>query len=106
MVAGLWPVTDREALPLMVSLYRHLMTHSPAEALAFAQREALTAPDSNPIMWSVFALFGDPRSIPPPFPGLQWLARLRQGWYRRRCDGSWRDLYRSDRRLQPIRPVM
>jgi tetratricopeptide (TPR) repeat protein len=87
VIAGLWPVADRETVPLMLSFYGHLMDHPPAVALAQAQREALGDGESSPATWAVFALFGDPRSIPPPVPGLRWLARIRKRRYRQWCRG-------------------
>jgi len=83
VVAGLWPVPDRESLPLMRSFYGHLLCHPPALALAMAQREALKEPGSSPITWAVHAFFGDPGAIPPPVPWVRWWARLRQRRYQR-----------------------
>jgi CHAT domain-containing protein len=77
VLAGLWPVADREVIPLMWRFYRHRLLHDLATALALTQREALTAADSSPLFWSAFALFGE---VPPrtPFQSCwRWLARWR-----------------------------
>jgi CHAT domain-containing protein len=80
VLAGLWPLGDRETLPLMWSFYRHRLTCDLATALARAQREALAEPNSSPLFWAAFALFGDPSALPAPrFP---W--RLVRSWRQRR----------------------
>jgi hypothetical protein len=71
-------VADREARPLMWRFYRHRLTADLAAALACAQREALSDPDSSPLFWSSFALFGDPSALPAPGPFRRWLARWLQ----------------------------
>jgi hypothetical protein len=78
VLAGLWPVADREATPLMWRFYRHRLTADLAAALARAQREALSDPASSPLFWSAFALFGDPSALPAPGPFRRWLARRLQ----------------------------
>jgi tetratricopeptide (TPR) repeat protein len=78
VVAGLWPVADREALPLMWNFYRRRMTHDLGTAFTLAQREALARPDSSPLFWAAFALFGDPLSLPAPPRWRRWWARRRQ----------------------------
>jgi CHAT domain-containing protein len=84
VVAGLWPVADAEAPPLVWSFYRHLMCRPPAAALALAQREALSGADSSPLFWSAFALFGDALAVPPPGLFWRWLAHWRQSRHARR----------------------
>jgi hypothetical protein len=84
VLAGLWPVADRETKPLMWRFYRHRLTGDLAAALACAQREALADPDSSPLFWSSFALFGDPAALPAPgFVG-RWLIRWRLARHARR----------------------
>jgi tetratricopeptide (TPR) repeat protein len=84
VLAGLWPVADREALPLMWRFYRSRLTRDLAGALAHAQRDALAAPDSSPLFWGAFALFGDAAALPAPGRCWRWLARWRQRWHARR----------------------
>jgi tetratricopeptide (TPR) repeat protein len=78
VLAGAWPVADREARPLMRSFYHHRLLHDLATALALAQRDALAKADSSPLFWAAFALFGDATAIPPPGIWGRWLARWRQ----------------------------
>jgi CHAT domain-containing protein len=85
VVAGLWSVPDRQAMPFMFAFYHHLMAHDPTTALALAQREALDDSQSHPLFWSVFAIFGDPRALPPPVAWMRWWARRRQTRYLQRC---------------------
>jgi hypothetical protein len=84
VLAGLWPVADREILPLMWRFYNSRLTCDLATALAQAQRETLTASDASPLFWAAFALFGDPAALPAP--GICWSgpARLWQRWHARR----------------------
>jgi hypothetical protein len=84
VLAGLWPVADRETLPLMWRFYRNRLTADLAQALAQAQREALAAPGSSPLFWGAFALFGDAAALPPPGFGWRWWARWRQRRHARR----------------------
>jgi CHAT domain-containing protein/tetratricopeptide (TPR) repeat protein len=84
VLAGLWPVADRETLPLMWHFYRHRLGADLATALAGAQRECLAAPGSSPLFWAAFALFGDPAALPGPGPFGGWLARWRQARHARR----------------------
>jgi tetratricopeptide (TPR) repeat protein len=84
VLAGLWPVADREALPLVWRFYRHRLTADLATALARAQRESLAAPDASPLYWAAFALFGDPAAVPAPGRLTRWLARWRQARHARR----------------------
>jgi tetratricopeptide (TPR) repeat protein len=84
VLAGLWPVADRETLPLMWRFYNRRLTEDLATALAQAQRGALADPDGSPLFWSAFALFGDGRALPPVCPWLGWLARWRQRRHARR----------------------
>ena len=85
MVAGLWSVPDREAMNFMFAFYYHLMAHDPPTALAKAQRKALDSSQSNPLFWSVFAVFGDPSALPPPFAAMRWWVRRKQARYLHRC---------------------
>jgi CHAT domain-containing protein len=85
VVAGLWSVPDREAMNFMFAFYHHLMAHDPPTALAKAQREALRGSQSNPLFWSVFAVFGDPCALTPPFAAMRWWVRRRQARYLDRC---------------------
>jgi hypothetical protein len=84
VVAGLWPVADQEALPLMWRFYRARLGADLPAALAQAQREALRQPHSSPLFWSAFALFGDPAALPAPGMCWRWLARRRQARHARR----------------------
>jgi tetratricopeptide (TPR) repeat protein len=84
VLAGLWRLADQETTPLMYCFYRHRLTRDLATALARAQREALADPDSSPLFWSAFALFGDPAALPAPgFVG-RWLGRWRSARHARR----------------------
>jgi CHAT domain-containing protein len=78
VLAGLWPVADRETPPFMWSFYRHRLVHDLATALALAQREALALPGGSPLFWAAFALFGDATALPPAASYWRWLARWRQ----------------------------
>jgi hypothetical protein len=80
VLAGLWPVTDREALPLMWRFYRHRITCDLATALALGQREAIASAGSSPLFWAAFTLFGDADALPPP--GRWWRRWAR--WCQRR----------------------
>jgi CHAT domain-containing protein len=84
VLTGLWPVADREALPLTERFYRERMTADPCTALARAQREALRQDDNSLLFWASFALFGDPDALPGPPRWLGWLARRRQARHARR----------------------
>jgi tetratricopeptide (TPR) repeat protein len=84
VLAGLWPVADREVTPLMWRFYRHRLLHPLPTALARAQREALEAPDSSPLFWAVFALFGDGDALPAPGILGRYLARHRHRQHQRR----------------------
>jgi CHAT domain-containing protein len=88
VVAGLWPVADREAVALMWSFYRHRLTEGVPRALALAQREALRGPAGSPLFWAAFAHFGDPDSLPPPGAWWRWWARRRQRRHARRFAAS------------------
>jgi CHAT domain-containing protein len=78
VLAGLWPVADREVPPLMWRFYRHRLLHELPTALALAQRETLAAPGGSPLFWAVFALFGDGEALPAPGILGRFLARRRQ----------------------------
>jgi CHAT domain-containing protein len=84
VLAGAWPVADREVPPLMWRFYRHRLLHDLPRALALAQREALQAPDGSPLFWAVFALFGDGDALPAPGILARFLARRRYRWHQRR----------------------
>jgi tetratricopeptide (TPR) repeat protein len=84
VLAGLWPVADRETSPLMWRFYRHRLTCDLAGALALAQREALADPDSSPLFWAAFALFGDAKALAAPGRWRRWWARWRQRRHARR----------------------
>jgi hypothetical protein len=84
VVAGLWPVADREALPLMWRFYRQRLTDDLPAALALAQRAALAEPHGSPLFWAAFALFGDPGALPAPGRWGRWWARWRQRRHARR----------------------
>jgi hypothetical protein len=77
VLACLWPVADREAVPLMWRFYRHRLIHDLASALAFAQREMI-ADGSSPLFWAALALFGDATAIPQTAAWLRPWARWRQ----------------------------
>jgi CHAT domain-containing protein len=84
VLAGLWPTIGQETRSLMWRFYRARMTASLPAALAQAQRETLRQPDSSPLFWAAFALFGDPEALPGPGPWFRWLARWRQARHARR----------------------
>lgn len=87
VLAGLWPVADRETLPLMWRFYRHLLTSDAAGALAAAQRESLALADSSPLFWSSFMLFGDSAALPSPGLLSRWWGRWRARLHGRRFQG-------------------
>jgi CHAT domain-containing protein len=78
VVAGLWPVADREALPLMWDFYRRRLTDNLAGALAGAQAALAAAADGSPLFWAAFALFGDADALPAPGRWWRWWYRWRQ----------------------------
>ncbi len=78
VLAGLWPVLDREAPAFMWRFYRHRLTTDLATALARTQRECLADPATSPISWGVFALFGDAQALPPAWGPGRWWVRWRQ----------------------------
>jgi CHAT domain-containing protein len=78
VLAGLWPLADRETCSLMWRFYRHRLVNDLPTALALAQRETLAEPDASPLFWAALALFGDPLALPAPRPWWRWLARYRQ----------------------------
>jgi tetratricopeptide (TPR) repeat protein len=84
VLASLWTVADRETVPLMWRFYRHRLTQDLAAALALAQRETLAGPDSSPLFWAAFALFGDATALPAPGRCWRWLGRWRQRRHARR----------------------
>jgi tetratricopeptide (TPR) repeat protein len=84
VLAGLWPVADREVPPLMWRFYRHRLLHDLPTAMALAQRETLEAPGSFPLFWAVFALFGDANALPAPGILGRFLARRRFRRHRQR----------------------
>jgi tetratricopeptide (TPR) repeat protein len=84
VLAGLWPVADREALPFMWRFYHSRLTADLAAALARTQREALAEPGASPLFWAAFALFGDANALPAPGWCWRWLARWRQRRHLRR----------------------
>jgi hypothetical protein len=84
VVAGLWPVADREALPFMYSFYRERLDADVPAALARAQRTALSQPEHSPLFWGAFAFFGDAESLPRPRWWWRWLSRWRQKRHARR----------------------
>jgi CHAT domain-containing protein len=77
VLAGLWPVADRETVPLMWRFYRHRLSADLAAALRRAQCEELARPQASPLFWAAFALHGDPEALPAP----GWLGRW---WVRSR----------------------
>jgi CHAT domain-containing protein len=84
VLAGMWPVADREVVPLMWRFYRHRLLNDLPAALALAQREASAAPSGSPLFWAAFALFGDPAALPAPAWWGRWLARRRHRRHLRR----------------------
>jgi tetratricopeptide (TPR) repeat protein len=84
VLAGLWPVADREAVALMWRFYRARMTGDLATALTQAQRDSLADEDSSPLFWAAFALFGDAAALPAPGWTWRWLARWRQHRHEKR----------------------
>jgi CHAT domain-containing protein len=87
VLAGMWPVADREVPPLMWRFYRHRLVEELPTALALAQREVLRDPAGSPLFWAAFALFGDPNALAAPGPLRRWLGRRRQHRHRRRFPG-------------------
>jgi tetratricopeptide (TPR) repeat protein len=84
VLAGLWPVADRETPPLMWAFYRERMIHDLATALARAQRAVLALPDASPLYWAAFALFGDASALPAAGFWWRWWQRWRQRRHARR----------------------
>jgi tetratricopeptide (TPR) repeat protein len=84
VLAGLWPVTDRETAPLMWRFYRQRLTHDLAAALARAQREELARPHASPLFWAAFALHGDAEALPAAGWLGRWLGGRRRRWHARR----------------------
>lgn len=82
VVAGLWPVPDRETARLMWKFYRRLLTADPTAALAETQREILREHDSTPLTWAVFASFG----------GISW---PRQMWWARLWGSIWQRIHKQ-----------
>jgi tetratricopeptide (TPR) repeat protein len=83
VLAGLWPVADRETVAWMWRFYRARLTSDLAAALTRTQRESLTVEDSSPLFWAPFALFGDPAALTTPGWPWSWLARRRERWHQR-----------------------
>jgi hypothetical protein len=111
VLAGLWPVADEEAPPLLWAFYRHLLREPLPMALARAQREALSDPKGSPLFWAAFALFGDPDAVRPPPVPLRWLTSWRQRQHARRYPGPDASDFLADegRRLRnacPSPPIM
>jgi tetratricopeptide (TPR) repeat protein len=77
VLASMWPVPDRETPELMWGFYRHRLESDLATALARTQRAALTHPNSSPLFWAAFALYGDASALPAPGRFGRWLGRLR-----------------------------
>jgi hypothetical protein len=88
VLAGLWPVTDREVVPLIWHFYRRRLTGDLATALAYAQRQVLALPEGSPLFWAPFALFGDAAALPPPGFFARWRARRRQRRHEQRYTAS------------------
>ncbi|MDX2000222.1 MAG: CHAT domain-containing tetratricopeptide repeat protein [Thermoanaerobaculia bacterium] len=64
VVASLWAVDDRATAELLARFHRHLAAggHSPAAALAAAQRSLRREPRwSDPYFWAGFVSYGEPR---------------------------------------------
>jgi len=62
VIASLWPVADRAALPIMTAFYTALkkMCHNKAGALRQAQIEVKAQKEfSHPYFWAPFSLWGD-----------------------------------------------
>jgi len=72
VVAGYWPVADRESVALMERFYQERLRMDLASALAQAQRAMLSRQESSPLFWATFALFGNPRAL----RGRSWLSFL------------------------------
>lgn len=85
VVAGFWPVADREAVPFMWQFYRNTLTCDLAGALAATQRAELARPGASPLFWANFSLFGDPAAIPAPPFWLRWWRYWRQWRHERTC---------------------
>jgi CHAT domain-containing protein len=81
VLAGLWPVADRETVLLMWRLYHQRLTHDLAGALARAQREELARPHASPLFWAAFALHGDAAALPAPGWLGRWLGGRRGRWH-------------------------
>ncbi|MBI2803368.1 MAG: CHAT domain-containing protein [Planctomycetes bacterium] len=86
VLASLWPVADREATGLMWEFYRARMGADLAAALAHAQRSSLRRPESSPLFWAAFTLFGDPGPHSPP----GWIGQLLTRWRQARHARKWK----------------
>ncbi len=65
VVATLWRIDDRGAAELATRFYRHLREHSPAEALALAQRELIRSEIyQRPYYWAGYRISGDDAGSP------------------------------------------
>jgi CHAT domain-containing protein len=85
VLAGLWPVADRETMRFMWCFYRERMAADLATGLARAQRQSLSQPDASPLFWGAFALFGDAQALPAP----GWIGRLLSRWRQARHARNW-----------------
>ncbi len=70
VVASIWPVADQESVALMERFYQERLRMDLASALAQTQRAMLSRPESSPLFWATFALFGNPRAL----LGRSWLS--------------------------------
>lgn len=84
VVAGLWPVSDEEAVRFTWRFYRHRMTTNLATALARTQRDAMHDRQASPLFWGVFGLYGDAEALPAPGLWGRWWGRWRQARHARR----------------------
>jgi tetratricopeptide (TPR) repeat protein len=64
VLAGLWPLPDRETRAVVGAFYRHRRDTDLADALARAQRDALADAGSSPFTWAGLTLHGDPNGLP------------------------------------------
>lgn len=72
VLAGLWPLPDRETRDLITAFYLQRRVTDLATAIAAAQREAIADPALSPFHWAGMVLHGDADGISPD----SWLARV------------------------------
>src|SRR5262249_41510977 len=84
VLAGLWPVADSEAVPLMWNFYRHRLGRDRAGPLASARRGCLAWRGSPPPFWGASSLSGAGAARPAPAWSWRGVTRWRQRKHARR----------------------